>query len=59
MNYMVHMGHLSTQGSKMSKSLKNFATIREALGRGTRTSRSLRIVSFSVAGERGSKSLTT
>jgi cysteinyl-tRNA synthetase len=43
-NYFLHMGHLSIQGSKMSKSLKNFTTIREALNRGTWTSRSLRIV---------------
>ncbi|KAL8635289.1 MAG: hypothetical protein Q9228_007205 [Teloschistes exilis] len=43
-NYFMHMGHLSIQGSKMSKSLKNFTTIREALGRGDWTSRSLRIV---------------
>lgn len=43
-NYFLHMGHLSIQGSKMSKSLKNFTTIREALGRGDWTSRSLRIV---------------
>ena len=43
-NYFVHMGHLSIQGSKMSKSLKNFTTIREALSRGTWTPRGLRIV---------------
>lgn len=43
-NYFMHMGHLSIQGSKMSKSLKNFTTIREALGRGDWTPRSLRIV---------------
>ncbi|RMJ24015.1 hypothetical protein PHISP_05120 [Aspergillus sp. HF37] len=43
-NYFLHMGHLSIQGSKMSKSLENFTTIREALDRGTWTSRSLRIV---------------
>ena len=43
-NYFLHMGHLSIQGSKMSKSLKNFTTIREALGRGEWTPRSLRIV---------------
>ncbi|KAJ5947503.1 hypothetical protein N7466_000518 [Penicillium verhagenii] len=43
-NYFLHMGHLSIQGSKMSKSLKNFTTIREALERETWTSRSLRIV---------------
>ena len=43
-NYFMHMGHLSIQGSKMSKSLKNFITIREALGRGDWTPRGLRII---------------
>lgn len=44
-NYFLHMGHLSIQGSKMSKSLKNFTTIREALHvRREWTARSLRIV---------------
>lgn len=43
-NYFMHMGHLSIQGSKMSKSLKNFITIREALDRGDWTARGLRIV---------------
>lgn len=44
-NYFIHMGHLSIAGSKMSKSLKNFTTIREALHvRKDWTSRSLRIV---------------
>ena len=43
-NYFMHMGHLSISGSKMSKSLKNFTTIREALGRGSWTPRALRIV---------------
>ncbi|KAF2455566.1 tRNA synthetases class I (C) catalytic domain-containing protein [Lineolata rhizophorae] len=43
-NYFVHMGHLSIAGSKMSKSLKNFTTIREALARGDWTPRSLRVV---------------
>ncbi|KAL8821922.1 MAG: hypothetical protein Q9191_007216 [Dirinaria sp. TL-2023a] len=43
-NYFMHMGHLSIQGSKMSKSLKNFITIREALAKGTWTPRGLRIV---------------
>ncbi|KAJ9658850.1 cysteinyl-tRNA synthetase [Coniosporium apollinis] len=42
-NYFLHMGHLSIAGSKMSKSLKNFTTIREALSRGTWTPRGLRI----------------
>ena len=43
-NYFLHMGHLSIQGSKMSKSLKNFTTIREALGKEGWTARSLRVV---------------
>lgn len=43
-NYFLHMGHLSIQGSKMSKSLKNFTTVREALERKEWTPRSLRIV---------------
>ena len=43
-NYFLHMGHLSIAGAKMSKSLKNFTTIRTALSRGDFTSRSLRIV---------------
>ena len=43
-NYFLHMGHLSIAGSKMSKSLKNFTTIRSALERGDWTSRSLRII---------------
>ncbi|KAL6722340.1 cysteinyl-tRNA synthetase [Lecanora helva] len=43
-NYFLHMGHLSIAGAKMSKSLKNFTTIRNALARGDYTSRSMRIV---------------
>lgn len=43
-NYFLHMGHLSIAGSKMSKSLKNFTTIREALARGDWNARSLRII---------------
>lgn len=43
-NYFMHMGHLSIKGSKMSKSLKNFTTIRDALARGEWTARGLRIV---------------
>ncbi|KAK5113452.1 hypothetical protein LTR85_010880 [Meristemomyces frigidus] len=43
-NYFLHMGHLSIQGSKMSKSLKNFTTIREAIAKGDWTPRGLRIV---------------
>ncbi|KAF4556545.1 Cysteine--tRNA ligase-like protein [Elsinoe fawcettii] len=42
-NYFIHMGHLSIQGAKMSKSLKNFTTVREALAKGDWTPRSLRI----------------
>ncbi|KAI0201057.1 cysteinyl-tRNA synthetase [Astrocystis sublimbata] len=42
-NYFLHMGHLSISGSKMSKSLKNFQTIKDALAT-TYTSRSMRIV---------------
>ena len=30
-NYFLHAGHLHIEGQKMSKSLKNFVTIREAL----------------------------
>lgn len=43
-NYFMHMGHLHIKGAKMSKSLKNFTTIREALARGDWTPRLLRIV---------------
>lgn len=43
-NYFLHMGHLSIAGSKMSKSLKNFTTIRDALDRRDWTPRGLRIV---------------
>ncbi|EFQ98007.1 cysteinyl-tRNA synthetase [Nannizzia gypsea CBS 118893] len=57
-NYFLHMGHLSIQGSKMSKSLKNFTTIREALDRGTWTSRNLRIV-FLLSGWREGIEITT
>ncbi|KAH9909469.1 tRNA synthetases class I (C) catalytic domain-containing protein [Xylariomycetidae sp. FL2044] len=42
-NYFLHMGHLSISGSKMSKSLKNFQTIKDALG-SSYTARSMRIV---------------
>jgi cysteinyl-tRNA synthetase len=42
-NYFLHMGHLSISGSKMSKSLKNFQTIRDAL-KTDYTSRGMRIV---------------
>ena len=43
-NYFLHMGHLSIAGAKMSKSLKNFTTIRKALAQGDYTPRSMRIV---------------
>jgi cysteinyl-tRNA synthetase len=39
-NYWLHTGHLNIKGSKMSKSLKNFTTIREALE--THTARQIR-----------------
>ena len=34
-NYFLHSGHLTISGCKMSKSLKNFITIKEALKRNT------------------------
>jgi cysteinyl-tRNA synthetase len=42
-NYFLHMGHLSIAGSKMSKSLKNFQTIQDALDTDY-TPRGMRIV---------------
>ena len=57
MNYFLHMGHLSISGSKMSKSLKNFTTIREALARGDWTARSLRII-FLLGGWRDGVEIT-
>ncbi|KAH6893165.1 tRNA synthetases class I (C) catalytic domain-containing protein [Thelonectria olida] len=42
-NYFLHMGHLSISGSKMSKSLKNFQTIQDALATNY-SARSMRIV---------------
>lgn len=42
-NYFLHMGHLSISGSKMSKSLKNFQTIEDALAT-TYSARGMRIV---------------
>ncbi|KAI1863712.1 uncharacterized protein JN550_009412 [Neoarthrinium moseri] len=42
-NSFLHMGHLSISGSKMSKSLKNFQTIKDALA-STYTARNMRIV---------------
>ncbi|XP_027204731.2 cysteine--tRNA ligase, cytoplasmic [Dermatophagoides pteronyssinus] len=41
-NYFLHSGHLTIQGCKMSKSLKNFITIKDALK--TITARQLRLV---------------
>lgn len=41
-NYFMHVGHLSISGSKMSKSLKNFQTIKDALK--DYTPRGMRIV---------------
>ena len=44
-NYFIHMGHLGIQGAKMSKSLKNFITIRQELSReGGLDSRAMRII---------------
>lgn len=43
-NYFLHTGHLSIQGLKMSKSLKNFTSIRAALSQPEWTQRSVRIV---------------
>ncbi|RAH65439.1 cysteine--tRNA ligase [Aspergillus aculeatinus CBS 121060] len=56
-NYFLHMGHLSIAGSKMSKSLKNFTTISDALKRGDYTARSLRIV-FLLGGWRDGVEIT-
>jgi cysteinyl-tRNA synthetase len=42
-NYFLHMGHLSIAGSKMSKSLKNFQTIKNALKTGY-TAKGMRVV---------------
>lgn len=40
-NYFLHSGHLTISGCKMSKSLKNFVTIADALQR--HTARQLRL----------------
>lgn len=40
-NYFLHAGHLHVEGQKMSKSLKNFITIKEALNK--YTARQLRL----------------
>ncbi|KAL8381358.1 hypothetical protein RB595_005564 [Gaeumannomyces hyphopodioides] len=42
-NYFVHMGQLRIRGLKMSKSLKNYTTIRTALSQNEWSARSLRI----------------
>lgn len=42
-NYFLHIGHLSVSGAKMSKSLKNFQSIRAALET-TYSARNMRIV---------------
>lgn len=34
-NYFLHSGHLHIHGAKMSKSLKNFITIKQCLSRFT------------------------
>ncbi|CAH8567700.1 unnamed protein product [Schistosoma margrebowiei] len=41
-NYFLHSGHLTISGCKMSKSLKNFITIRDALK--THSSRQIRLI---------------
>jgi cysteinyl-tRNA synthetase len=46
-NYFFHAGHLSIEGQKMSKSLKNFITIREALAK--YTARQLRLAFLTTA----------
>ncbi|RAQ41627.1 inosine/uridine-preferring nucleoside hydrolase [Aspergillus flavus] len=56
-NYFLHMGHLSIQGPKMSKSLKNFTTVRSALDKGDWNPRSLRIV-FLLGGWRDGVEIT-
>lgn len=52
-NYFLHMGHLSIAGAKMSKSLKNFTTVRKALAKEEWTYRSLRIAFLLGAWESG------
>jgi len=46
-NYFLHTGHLSIEGQKMSKSLKNFITIQEALRK--YTARQLRLAFLTTA----------
>ncbi|KAI1171180.1 cysteinyl-tRNA synthetase [Nemania sp. FL0916] len=42
-NYFIHMGQLRIRGLKMSKSLKNYTTIRDVLSQRSWSARSLRI----------------
>jgi cysteinyl-tRNA synthetase len=56
-NYFIHMGHLSIAGSKMSKSLKNFISIRDAMASGEWTARRLRII-FMMGGWRNGIEIT-
>ena len=56
-NYFLQMGHLSIQGLKMSKSLKNFITVKEALSKGEWTARGLRII-FLLTGWKESMEIT-
>lgn len=50
-NYFWHAGHLHIQGLKMSKSLKNFITIRQAMQ--THTARQLRMMFLMNAWDKG------
>ena len=52
-NYFLHSGHLSIDGLKMSKSLKNFVTIRDALA-----AHSPRLLRLLFAGTRWDKPMT-
>ena len=52
-NYFLHSGHLSIDGLKMSKSLKNFVTIRDALD-----AHSPRLLRLLFAGTRWDKPMT-
>jgi len=46
-NYFLHAGHLNIKGKKMSKSLKNFVTIREALNELGHSARQIRLMFLS------------
>mmetsp|Transcript_66203 Transcript_66203/g.147153 ORF Transcript_66203/g.147153 Transcript_66203/m.147153 type:complete len:864 (+) Transcript_66203:59-2650(+) len=50
-NYFWHAGHLHIEGLKMSKSLKNFITIRQALG--VHSARQLRLMFLMQAWDKG------